>query len=48
MKKIVSEALEEALSKDMTILPDEYIELLEEAIHDHYNKMQTAHPTGPM
>jgi len=48
VKKIVSEALEEALSKDMTILPDEYIELLEEAIHDHYNRMQTAHPTGPI
>ena len=48
VKKIVDEALEEALNKDMSILPDEYIELLEESIHEHYQSMQNKHPQGPM
>ena len=40
--------MEEAMKRDVSASSDEYIELIEEAIHDHYNKMQAEHPKGPM
>ena len=45
---MVEEAVAEAMKRDISVSADECVEMLESAIHDHYNKLQESHPTGPV
>eukprot|EP00795_Rhopilema_esculentum_P017699 gene17699-9356_t len=46
--KMVEEAVAEAMKRDISVSADECVEMLESAIHDHYNKLQESHPIGPV